>query len=41
MSQITRGELLLFFAANNMHDELGISEIRASIVYLKEIDAML
>ena len=41
MSQITRGELLLFFAANDLHDELGIAEIRDCIVYFEEIDAML
>ena len=40
-SQITRGELLLFLVANNLYDELGIAEIRNSIVYFEQIYAML
>ena len=40
-SQITSGELLLSFFANNLYDELGMAEIRDSIIYFEQIDAML
>ena len=40
-SEIISGELLLSLFANNLYDELGIAEIRDSIVYFGLIDAML
>ena len=39
--QITSGELLLSLFVNNLYDELGIAEIRDSIVHFELIDAML
>ena len=40
-SQIASGELLLSFFGNYPFNELGIAEIRDSIVYFEQIDAML
>jgi hypothetical protein len=40
-SQITSGVLRLSFFANNLYGELGIAEIRATMVDYAQIDAML
>ena len=40
-SQITSGEQLLFFFVNNLFDVPEIAEIRASMVYFEQNDAML
>ena len=40
-SQITSGELLLFFFVNNLFEVLGIAEMRAPMVYFEQIDATL
>ena len=40
-SQITSGVLRLSFFANNLHGELEIAQIRATLVYYAQIDAML
>ena len=40
-SQITSGELRLSFFANNLCVELGIAQIRVTVVDYAQIDAML
>ena len=40
-SQITSGELLLFFFVNNLFDVPGMAEIRAPVLYFGRIDATL
>ena len=39
--QITNGELRVSFFANNLHGELGIAEICATMVHYAHIDAIL
>ena len=41
MSQITSGEPRLSLFANSLYGELGIAEIRATMVDYAQIDAML